>query len=689
MSVNIPEYQFMTNDEVSIKTHINSTTSMLGVLVSGFCEYDSYGTIKDIYNFQVCRENQVNTTLVSHWDIALLYETEYREDELLIQKDNKWYGVWSYKFRQAYLAMWNSHSTTKNYNIYMYGYPYGNSPTDLEKSIQNDSYIVCITTKDLDLTPFQNTTCFDNPNEDPAIVSAWNNFKIMEWNSFVCPYEITYDYIMTTNPTLMYSSTNYYGYEARKYYIDYCNTMQERFLKMITSLNYFFNSLVYYSEVFQLSGNNYRRIYECFRSRGDTNIDIKYIVSGSSNYYRVVVFKEDDCYIGILEYLLYKTFELNWNHVKTRLFNKATNTLLLTNNILNNDSNSVYTNDLSIDYPFINQRSLSIVIKQFINRDSFYTSKTPHNMACNPDIVRFTDDNKLYYPPYNVSKELINELYIRHHNVTIELFQIQNIQEVLSEAEKYNDSDDLIFFGPDFRRKIKFKSIGYNAIPTENDSFGNVYIRYKFYDQEGDYNYMRTKGWNFILEDETIIPWYFVRSSDYNDWINKFNENRNATTPYRRTESGSDTTIYFKDSETGMTGAIEASNYFKTLFENTSYLQNDDLDGIGEICSSILAIEKEFYEALNDSSESTADFKSYNTYYIGLLENRVDELHLLITEQEEMINDVKTKFSEILDLIYTFYAGELPIPKEPVDPEDILDSQISVFDQKNVLSIFN
>ena len=54
-----------------------------------------------------------------------------------------------------------------------------------------------------------------------------------------------------------------------------------------------------------------------------------------------------------------------------------------------------------------------------------------------------------------------------------------------------------------------------------------------------------------------------------------------------------------------------------------------------------------------------------------------------------MTNDVKTKFSEILDLIYTFYTGELPIPKEPVDPEDILDSQINVFDQKNVLSIFN
>lgn len=201
---------------------------------------------------------------------------------------------------------------------------------------------------------------------------------------------------------------------------------------------------------------------------------------------------------------------------------------------------------------------------------------------------------------------------------------------------------------------------------------------------------MRVTNWHFVIETiNQIVPWYFVRSNDYVDWINKFNENRSTTTAYRKTETGSDTTIYFKDQETGMTGAIGASNYFKTLFEDTSYLQNDDLDGIGEICSSILAIEKEFYETLNENSESTADFKSYNTYYIGLLENRVNDLHLLITEQEEMTDDVKTKFSEILDLIYTFYTGELPIPKEPVDPEDILDSQINVFDQKNVLSIFN
>ena len=289
MSVNIPEYPFMARDEVSLKAQIDSTESILGVLVSGFCEYDSHGSIKDIYNFSVCWKNQVDTTLVSHWDIALLYETEYREDELLIQRNNKWYGVWSYKFRQAYLAMWNSHSTTKNYTIYKYGYPYGSYPTDLQKSIQNGNYIVCITTKDLDLTPFQSTAYVDNPNEDPAIVSAWNKFKIMEWNSFVCPYEITYEYIMTTSPTNMYS-TDYYGYKARKTYIDYCNTMQERFSTMITSLNYFFNSLVYYSEVFQLSKDNYGKIYECFRSRGDINIDIHYLVSGSSSYYRVVCF---------------------------------------------------------------------------------------------------------------------------------------------------------------------------------------------------------------------------------------------------------------------------------------------------------------------------------------------------------------------------------------------------------------
>ena len=290
---------------------------------------------------------------------------------------------------------------------------------------------------------------------------------------------------------------------------------------------------------------------------------------------------------------------------------------------------------------------------------------------------------KIYYSPFDINQTDKLKTYV-NTPFTVSFKGISTMNNLIQEIEKHIDTDDFVMFAPEILIETDFSTKGYNIQLTSEEEESNLLITYGF-----DEIY-RTTNYQFINGNTNqVVPWYFVRSSDYTDWINKFNENRNTTTAYRKTESGSDTTIYFKDSEIGMTGAIEASNYFKTLFEDTSYLQNDDLDGIGEICSSILAVEKDFYESLNENSESTVDFKNYNTYYIELLENKVDELHLLITEQEEMTNDIRTKFSEILDLIHTFYTNELPLPKEPVTPEDILKSQIDIFDKKNILSIFN
>ena len=684
-SLVIPIVEYLAQNEYELRRKITGTRSNLGVLTSAIAKRDSQ--FDPIYNYGVANiseKSQLNNTHVQSWNIALLYETEYREDELLIQKDGKWYGVWSYSFRQAYSKLVERDSVyrEKNRRIWYDGYPYNQNPSDLVKAINNDTFEIYIITKELNLTPFDSTSEFDNLNNDPAIVSAWNDFKFVKWNSYVSRGVITEEFMESLE---FVKDLGRYT-DTRNRYIGYCKNIQNKFIECIKALKPFFDEIEDSSGEFKLSALNWEDIREAL----NYHPGVAYIRYRSGNYtgdYRLDLDQQTTCYYVGCEIVCDKAFSLNFVNIKNRLFPKATNTLLLTNCLVWNESESVYTEDLTskgADYD-----NLNFYLRMFLGRNYFYLSTKPNSTCKDPKAVAINQDGKVYYNYIHEIRAKFNNLYEYHRNVTIELFQTQNIQEVLSEAEKYNDSDDLIFFGPDFRRKTKFKSIGYNVIQTENDSFGNVYIRYKFDESTTSSYYMRTKGWNFVLEDETIIPWYFVRSSDYNDWINKFNENRNATTAYRKIESGSDTTTYFKDSETGMTGAIEASNYFKTLFEDTSYLQNDDLDGIGEICSSILAVEKDFYESLNENSESTVDFKSYNTYYIELLENQVDELHLLITEQEEITNDIRTKFSEILDLIHTFYTNELPLPKEPVTPKDILKSQINIFDKKNILSIFN
>ena len=643
-----------------------ATNSHLVELVAD-CTYNS----TDGYRFNIIPTSE------RYIDIAIFYTTQDTDDKLLITRGGRKYGVHSLAMYDLNVSVYNANqidsSLRKKYSYVTrrgFATNYNESTeSDLTKALNNESIIIYTEMS----RPWYRTDhptniepCDYNPNIRKAQSISYGSWIPTTYN--------TYDPFTSCDPDFMYTIFNSDSLQvARNYWIQ---TIRNFFTDYISFLNVFLtnmNSYPVYSST-DLKFNNF--MYEKL---------VYWFNIGSTDYYKIRYNEEKEKYesriTSIDYYMLYRPFHVFYNsivesidYIIENIFPKLSSKEAI--QFITNDLCRYKNGEYVLTLNDIDGEMSDSYINSFLTcgNTTEYTFYTRFILLKNA---------KIYYSPFDINQTDKLKTYV-NTPFTVSFKGISTMNNLIQEIEKHIDTDDFVMFAPEILIETDFSTKGYNIQLTSEEEESNLLITYGF-----DEIY-RTTNYQFINGNTNqVVPWYFVRSSDYTDWINKFNENRNTTTAYRKTESGSDTTIYFKDSEIGMTGAIEASNYFKTLFEDTSYLQNDDLDGIGEICSSILAVEKDFYESLNENSESTVDFKNYNTYYIELLENKVDELHLLITEQEEMTNDIRTKFSEILDLIHTFYTNELPLPKEPVTPEDILKSQIDIFDKKNILSIFN
>lgn len=83
--------------------------------------------------------------------IGFLYETEYREDELLIQRNNKWYGLLTPFMSNSMIVSGSAYSRPRLRYTGACGYPYtGNTSdrSDLQKAIDNGTVEIVFIYKD-------------------------------------------------------------------------------------------------------------------------------------------------------------------------------------------------------------------------------------------------------------------------------------------------------------------------------------------------------------------------------------------------------------------------------------------------------------------------------------------------------------------------------------------------------------
>ena len=628
--------------------------------------------------------------------IGFLYETEYHEDELLIQRNNKWYGLLTPFMSNSMIVSGSAYSRPRLRYTGACGYPYtGNTSdrSDLQKAIDNGTVEIVFIYKDF-------------PND--GNYSDWEGHYGQYWSQVKWG---TFDFLTITP----FDKSLIDNDDLRSYIVPQLIGMSFQ-----TELGKMRKKWIKFFKDKQVAWRNfYQNLLKWFNPENIPNGNTSDVMVISNQYYEPLRY--------VLHYMYYQPYyrmkkqtslpgTFTYDMCESKFLQNGSTTIyskLLYREIYSEGTNEDQEPLVDLMFPkhikkttfpafnvdILNFNDMGSTISYYVtllNRleDYIIGEGSTYLFPDRPMICDVTE-NGLKYHNYNDVIRYINSSIEYHQDVEFHEFHTLNrIGQVIVLANQILNerADELIMFGPDLKCQIRFDSCGYNVIPhisqNEDDVFGNTIILFDFITDENEQYYMRVTNWHFMIKDTNrIVLWYFVRSNDYIDWINKFNENRNTTTAYRDKSNGSNTTVYFKDSEIGMTGAIEASNYFKKLFENTSYLQNDDLDGIGEICSGILAIEKEFYEALNENSESTNDFKTSNQNYVNYLGEQVEQLHLMITEQEEISNEIRIQFTEILATIDNFYNGEIPI--DIITIEDIENANMNKLPNNYVYKMFS
>ena len=619
--------------------------------------------------------------------LGIFYETAYDPDAVLIKRNGKWYGIMTHKFCSAMTLVGAATSNERLYYCGACGYPWRGSTdqkSDLQLAIENGTAEVVMIFTDFVYNGSMSTIESDFKEQVNQI--KWGTFKLRNF----APFDKTIIDSSELTDNVIYKLMGY-SFETqlglmRKIWIEFFKNRTEVFRELYCRIIDWFDDdeipnggtdtrmyLVdtYYEPLrYVLEYIDYMT-YSHYKGNGTgtiTNNDIEHlVVKPTINVGMYCKLSYRDTYTKYAQQIKLATYLFPKHYVTER------------------DSFKNYSPYFVDHY---NETACHVeVIKNYVNPEYYqnrYCCERPFICTIKSDCLEY----RSFQSAYNTIRNAIN---IWSHINFKEFNDLYDINEVIILAnDLVNDrADELIMFGPNFKCKLMHDSCGYNIIPHRPQGvYGNAIISFDFITDESNQYYMRATNWQFMIKDtDKIIPWYFVRSSDYTDWINKINENRSTTTAYRDKPNGSNTTVYFKDSETGMIGAIEASNYFKTLFEDTSYLQNDDLDGIGEICSSILAIERDFYESLNENSESTNDFKTSNQKYINYLGEQVEQLHLMITEQEEISNEIRIQFTEILATIDNFYNGEIPI--DIITIEDIENANMNKLPNNYVYKIFS
>ena len=628
--------------------------------------------------------------------IGFLYETEYREDELLIQRNNKWYGLLTPFMSNSMITSGSAYSRTRLRYTGACGYPYTgdtSDKSDLQKAIDNGTVEIVFIYKDFPSDG--NYSDWEGHYGQYWSQIKWGTFNFLTITPFDKSLIDNDDLRSYIVPQLIGMSFQTELGKMRKKWIKFFKD------KQVTWRNFYQNLLKWFNPENIPNGNTSDVMVISNQYYEPLRYVLHYMYY--QPYYKM---KKQTSLPGTFTYDMCESIFLKY--VSTDIYSK-----LFYREFYSEGANTGQEFLVDLMFPkhikkttfpafnvdILNFNDMGSTISYYVTlldrlEDYIIGEEETYLFPERPMICDVTE-NGLKYHSYNEVIRYINLSLEYHQDVEFHEFDtLSGIGQVIVLANQIlnNRADELIMFGPDLKCQIKFDSCGYNVIPhisqNEDDVFGNVAILFDFITDENEQYYMRVTNWHFLIETTSqIVPWYFVRSNDYSDWINKFNENRNATTAYREIESGSNTTIYFKDSETGMTGAIEASNYFKTLFEDTSYLQNDDLDGIGEICSSILAVEKDFYESLNENSGSTNDFKTMNQNYVNYLGEQVEQLHLMITDQEEISNEIRIQFTEILATIDNFYNSKTPI--DVITVEDIENANMNKLPNNYVYKMFS
>ena len=628
--------------------------------------------------------------------IGFLYETEYREDELLIQRNNKWYGLLTPFMSNSMITSGSAYSRTRLRYTGACGYPYTgdtSDKSDLQKAIDNGTVEIVFIYKDFPSDG--NYSDWEGHYGQYWSQIKWGTFNFLTITPFDKSLIDNDDLRSYIVPQLIGMSFQTELGKMRKKWIKFFKD------KQVTWRNFYQNLLKWFNPENIPNGNTSDVMVISNQYYEPLRYVLHYMYY--QPYYKM---KKQTSLPGTFTYDMCESIFLKY--VSTDIYSK-----LFYREFYSEGANTGQEFLVDLMFPkhikkttfpafnvdILNFNDMGSTISYYVTlldrlEDYIIGEEETYLFPERPMICDVTE-NGLKYHSYNEVIRYINLSLEYHQDVEFHEFDtLSGIGQVIVLANQIlnNRADELIMFGPDLKCQIKFDSCGYNVIPhisqNEDDVFGNVAILFDFITDENEQYYMRVTNWHFLIETTSqIVPWYFVRSNDYSDWINKFNENRNATTAYREIESGSNTTIYFKDSETGMTGAIEASNSFKTLFEDTSYLQNDDLDGIGEICSSILAVEKDFYESLNENSGSTNDFKTMNQNYVNYLGEQVEQLHLMITDQEEISNEIRIQFTEILATIDNFYNSKTPI--DVITVEDIENANMNKLPNNYVYKMFS
>ena len=468
--------------------------------------------------------------------IGILYPTTYHSDRFLINKNNRWYGLYTYGFSKIFIFCGASYT---KYDIYYFGY-YGytdatitsfndNTISDLEVSLRDGTFEIAFITNDMVFG-----SSVSNPHTNQTYINEFNAIIQLNYS----PLTTTFNFRELEDPDyvdLIYTmSLSTQNGRMRKIWIKYCNEKREYFHDMALEM---YNWLIalperttkdtiyidheYFKPISEcLDYLPYKYYYQYNESSGDVimNCNRNYVKSGDTIYYSGKTYYYY-WYVGnSIEYnclLLKKIFP------KTSI--PSTNTDRFSDEQL--ESINLLTKGLipfyrtgEDDLQFFNiYRSARGYLGSYI----YGYESVPYFYSRIPWIYEIRNDG-IYYPKYTgfsldqitLFKSLTEEVFFDIH--------YRSIEAVVAKANKYGDSDELVMFGPELKCGIYFDWHGYNiTLHPVSEEEGNVVISFDFITDESDQWYMRTTGWNFMLKDtDQILPWWYVRSSDYTEIMN-------------------------------------------------------------------------------------------------------------------------------------------------------------------------